>query len=208
MSYEQAVFIEPLACVFRGQRHAGWRPGRRLLVMGSGISGIMHIQLARTAGASRIVAVDINPQRIDASLKFGADVALPAGKDLIDRLKEVNDGRLADLVIVATGAVSALKQAFDAVDRGGTILFFAPSDPGAVVEMPFNELWRKEVTITSSYAGSPRDINAAIELISSGRIDVTPLITHRLPLDKTQEGFRLVAEAGGKSMKVVIEPQR
>jgi L-iditol 2-dehydrogenase len=176
--------------------------------MGSGISGIMHIQLARTAGASRIVAVDINPQRIDSSLKFGADVALPAGKDLIDRLKEVNDGRLADLVIVATGAISALKQAFDAVDRGGTILFFAPSDPGAVVEMPFNELWRKEVTITSSYAGSPRDINAVIELISSGRIDVTPLITHRLPLDKTQEGFRLVAEAGGKSMKVVIEPQR
>ena len=208
MSYEQAVFIEPLACVFRGQRHAGWRPGRRLLVMGCGISGIMHIQLARTAGASRIVAVDINPQRIDSSLKFGADVALPAGKDLIDRLKEVNDGRLADLVIVATGALSAIKQAFDAVDRGGTILFFAPSDPGAVVEMPFNELWRKEVTITSSYAGSPRDINAVIELISSGRIDVTPLITHRLPLDKTQEGFRLVAEAGGKSMKVIIEPQR
>jgi L-iditol 2-dehydrogenase len=74
--------------------------------------------------------------------------------------------------------------------------------------MAFNELWRKEVTITSSYAGSPRDILAAIELIASGRIDVIPMITHRLPLEMTQEGFRLVAEAGSRSMKVVVEPQK
>jgi|GEM_PF-59715 len=206
MTFDQAVFIEPLACVYRGQHHAGWLPGRRVLVLGSGIAGIMHIQLARLAGASRIIAVDVNPYRIDAASRFGADVALPGGDDTLERVKAANDGRLAELVIVSTGAVSAVQVAFRAVERGGTILFFAPSDPGAQVQMPFNELWRNEVTMTSSYAGSPRDILAAMELIASGRVNVRDMITHRLPLEKTQEGFSLVVEAAD-SMKVIIEPQ-
>ena len=134
-------------------------------------------------------------------------MSLTPGEDFIDRLKDCNDGRLAELVIVSTGAVSAVGEAFHAVDRGGTILFFAPSDPGACVQMPFNELWRKEVTMTTSYAGSPRDITVAMELISSGKLNVIDMITHRLPLEKTGEGFSLVAEAGD-SMKVVIEPQK
>ncbi len=207
MSYDEGVFIEPLACVVRGQEHTGWMPGRRVLVIGSGIAGLLHIQLAQAAGAARVIAVDINASRLDAAKKLGADVALTPGEDFIDRLKECNDGRLAELVIVSTGAVSAVGQAFSAVDRGGTILFFAPSDPGASIEMPFNELWRKEVTMTTSYAGSPRDITVAMELMSSGKLNVIDMITHRLPLDKTGEGFSLVAEAGD-SMKVVIEPQK
>ncbi|MEI8182224.1 MAG: alcohol dehydrogenase catalytic domain-containing protein [Desulfomonile sp.] len=208
MTYEQAVFIEPLACVFRGQRITGWKPGTTVLILGCGIAGLLHVRLARATGATRIVATDINKDRLRAAVQSGADIELAPGEDLIDRLKISNEGRLADLVIVGTGAAGAIQQAFRAVDRGGTILFFAPSDPGALVEMPFNELWRKEVTITSSYAGSPRDILAAIELIASGRIDVIPMITHRLPLEMTQEGFRLVAEAGSRSMKVVVEPQK
>lgn len=206
MSYEEAVFIEPLACVFRGQHHAGWIPGRRVVVFGSGIAGLLHIQLARIGGAARIIAVDINARRLSAALSLGADRALPAGDDLLERMTEHNDGRLAELVIVSTGAIQAVHQGFRAVDRGGTILFFAPSDPDARVEMPFNELWRKEVTMTTAYAGSPRDILAAIELISSGRINVSSMITHRLPLNRTVEGFGLVTEAA-ESIKVVIEPQ-
>ncbi|HTY25676.1 MAG TPA: zinc-dependent dehydrogenase [Desulfomonilaceae bacterium] len=207
MSFDQAVFIEPLACVFRGQQHAGWMPARRVVIFGSGIAGLLHVQLAKISGASRIIAVDVNAFRLAAAANLGADMTCPAGDDVVDHLKEDNDGRLADLVIVSTGAIQALQQAFQAVDRGGTILFFAPSDPGAQVNMPFNELWRKEVTMTSAYAGSPRDIQAAIELIASGKINVTDMITHRLPLEKTAEGFALVAEAA-ESIKVIIEPQK
>jgi L-iditol 2-dehydrogenase len=207
MSYEDGVFIEPLACVFRGQQHAGWLPGRRVLVIGSGIAGLLHIMLARLGGASRIIAVDVNPHRLEAALAFGADAALPAGDDLVDRFQDANGGRLADLVITSAGSVAALQQGFRAVDRGGTILFFAPTDPNAVIEMPFNELWRKEITMTSSYAGSPRDMHTAIELISSGKIDVKRMITDRLPLEKTGLGFTRVTEAS-RSLKVVIEPQK
>jgi L-iditol 2-dehydrogenase len=207
MSYEQGVFIEPLACVYRGQEAVGWIPGRRVLVIGTGIAGLMHVQLARATGAAKLIAVDISPARLQASVRFGADRALPAGENMIERMKAANDGRLADVVIVCTGAQSAIQQAFRAVERGGTILFFAPSDPGVEISMPFNEIWRKEVTIKTCYAGSPRDITAAIELIASGRIKVDDMITHRLPLEKTGEGFALVVEAA-ESMKVVIEPQR
>jgi L-iditol 2-dehydrogenase len=207
MSYDEGVFIEPLACVVRGQEHAGWMPGRRVLVIGSGITGLLHIQLARATGAGRVIAADINASRLDTARRLGADVTLLPGEGFIDRLKECNDGRLADLVIVSTGAVPAIHQAFHAVDRGGTILLFAPSDPGARIEMPFNDLWRKEITMTSTYAGSPRNITFAIELINSGKMSVTDMITHRLPLEKTGEGFSLVAEAR-ESMKVVIEPQK
>ena len=207
MSYDQAVFIEPLACVYRGQHNAGWKPGRRVLVVGSGIAGLMHIALARVAGASRVIAVDVNQSRLDAALKLGADQALLAGGDLPDRLKEINDGLPADLVIVATGAEPALNQAFQLVDRGGTILFFAPADPNTRVEMPFNDWWWQEVNICSTYAGSPRDIRAAIELVSTGRIQVEDMITHRLPLEKTSEGFQMVAKAAD-SIKVIIQPQK
>lgn len=73
MSYDEAVFIEPLACVYRGQLHAGWKPGVRVLVVGSGIAGLLHIRLARAAGASRIIAVDVNADRLEEAVKSGAD---------------------------------------------------------------------------------------------------------------------------------------
>ncbi len=206
MSYDQAVFIEPLACVYRGQERLGWTPGRRVVVVGSGIAGLMHVQLARIAGASRVIAVDVNPARLESAAELGADVTLAAGADLPERLKEANEGRLAEVVIVSTGARPALEQAFQLADKGGEILFFAPSDPGIELPMPFNDLWRKEITMTSTYAGSPRDIMKAIELIASRRINVDAMITHRLPLDRIVEGFSLVRQAG-QSMKVIILPQ-
>ncbi len=206
MSYEEAVFVEPLACVFRGQHNLGWKPARRVLIIGAGITGLLHIKLAQRVGASRVLTVDINNERLAAALDFGADAAIEAGSDIVKKVQQANDGRLPEVVIVATGALPAVRDAFKLVDRGGDILFFAPTDPGLDVPMPFNDMWRKEITMTSSYAGSPRDIMAAIELIASKKTPVKDMITHRLPLERTQEGFRLVAEAGS-SLKVVIEPQ-
>ncbi len=207
LSYDEGVFIEPLACVFRGQEQAGWAPGRRVLVIGSGITGLMHIQLAKLTGASKVIAVDISDYRLRAAERFGADVSLKASDDLAEHLKEANDGRLADLTLVCTGAKAAVEQSFNLVDRGGVILFFAPTDPGVEIKMPFNNLWRQEITMTSSYAGSPRDITQAIELLAAKRINVLDMISHKLPLEDTGKGFKMVADAED-SLKIVIEPQK
>lgn len=208
VSYEEATFIEPLACVLRGQRLAGMQKGKVVLVIGSGISGLLHIQLARQLGAARVIATDIVDYRLKKAKQFGADDVIHAQGDVPVCLRQVNDGRLADLVILSTGAKTAMLQALKSVDRGGTILFFAATDKGVTIPLSVNELfWRNEVTLTSSYAGSPKDHIEALNLISTKKINVADMITHRLPLKDTVSGFQLVAKAQD-SIKVIIEPQR
>ncbi|MBE9513210.1 MAG: alcohol dehydrogenase catalytic domain-containing protein [Chloroflexi bacterium] len=208
VSYEEATFIEPLACILRGQGKAHMRPGSSVLVIGSGIAGLLHVQLARALGAGHVIATDITPYRLEAAERFGADATIQAKEDLSARLQQVNQGRLADLVIVSTGATSAIVQALESVERGGTVLFFAPTDPGITIPISINELfWRNDITLTTSYAGSPADYQTALELIRAGTIPVRQMITHRLGLAEAGLGFQLVAEAQN-SIKVIIQPQR
>lgn len=205
VSFEEGTFAEPLACTLLGQKRANFRPGQSLLVIGSGISGLLHIQLARALGAGRIYAVDINDYRLKMAKQCGADIAMNAKEDVPASIRKSNNGRLADLVIVCTGATPAIQQAFNSVDRGGTILFFAPTEPNAITPMNLWDLWRNGNSIVTSYAGPPNDTAISIELIRAGRVRVRDLITHRLPLAETALGFKLVAEAK-ESVKVIIEP--
>jgi len=208
VSFEEATFIEPLACVLRGQRLARLQPGHSVLIIGSGVAGLLHAQLARTLGASRVVATDIIDYRLEAAQRFGADATIHAEEDLPACLRQVNDGRLADLVIVCTGAVSAIAQALKSVERGGTVLFFAPTNPGVTIPISINELFfRNDITLTTSYAGSPADYTVALELIRARSVHVRQMITHRLGLAEAGLGFQLVADAQN-SIKVIIEPQR
>ncbi|MEE9252183.1 MAG: alcohol dehydrogenase catalytic domain-containing protein [Thermodesulfobacteriota bacterium] len=207
VSYEEGSFVEPLGCVARGQRVAGFQPGGSVLVMGSGITGLLHIQLAAAQGAGRIVATDVHGYRLKAAIDFGADEAVNASEDIAGALREANDGRLADYVVVCTGAPSALQQSLELVERGGSVLYFAPSDPRVKLSVPFNDLWWKGARICSSYAAAPADLMLALELIRSKRVNVADMVTHRLPLAETGRGFKLVEQAGD-SIKVIIEPQR
>lgn len=208
VSYEEATFVEPLACVLRGQKLANMRPGSSVLVMGSGTTGLLHVQLALVHEASLVMATDISDYRLKSAQRFGAEVTFHADDDLPGGLRRVNRGRLADLVIVATGAESAICQALESVERGGTVLLFAPTESGVTIPISVNELFfRNDITLTTSYAGSPSDYQAALELIQTGKVPVREMITHRLSLDEAGLGFQLVAEAGS-SIKVIIEPQR
>ncbi len=207
ISFEDGVFIEPLACVLRGQRLARLKPGQTVFVIGSGISGVLHIALARASGAGRIIASDISEYRLRAAKQAGAGEALFAKDVRTSKIREINQGRLADLVIVCAGSPSAYKQALETVDRGGTILCFAPLEPGVDLGLPFFEFWNDGVTLLSTYGGSPIDISTAVELIRARRLPLQNMITHRLPLAETGVGFQMVTDAKD-SIKVVIEPQR
>jgi len=208
VSFEEATFVEPLACILRGQRLANLRKGKSVLVVGSGISGLLHIKLAKSNGAKRVFATDISDYRVDAALKAGADHAIRAGSYTPEKLRELNDGALADLVIICAGAQSAFEQGLRSVERGGTVLIFTAAGKDATLPVPTNEIfWRNEITIVSSYAGSPQDHIEALEKIRSRKVSVYDMITHRLPLAETSAGFKLVADAGD-SIKVIIEPQK
>lgn len=207
MTFEEGSFIEPLACTVRAQRFARLAAWQTVLVIGSGISGLLHVQLARVRGAERVIATDINEFRLNAARELGADATLRANENVPARVRELNSGRLADLVIVCTGAMAAAEQAIRSADRGGTILFFAPAAAGVNVPIPLFDFWRDEITVVTSYAASPPDITEAIELIGSGSFRVGKMITHRLGLSEAGLGFQLVADAQD-SIKVILDPAR
>ena len=207
VSFEDGVFIEPLACVLRGQRLARFRPGQTVFVIGSGISGLLHIALARASGAGWIVASDIDEYRLKAARKLGADEAIHAKEVNPTKIREINKGRLADLVIVCAGAFLPISKHLQSVDRGGTVLCFAPIEPGLNFVFPFFDFWNDGITLLPTYGGSPFDIESAIELIRTRRFPLREMITHRLPLAETGLGFQLVAGAKD-SIKVIIEPHR
>ena len=208
VAFDAASVAEPLACVYRGQQRANLRPGQSVLVLGSGLAGLLHINLARALGAGRIVSTDLSDFRLAAARRLGADATLRADEYAPERLREVNGGHLADLVIVATGARPALMPALESVERGGTVLFYAPTEPGVTVPVAINDVFfRNDATLTTTYAAAPGDLSTALELIASGRVQVDEMISHRLPLAETGLGFRLTAGAD-ESLKVVIQPQR
>jgi L-iditol 2-dehydrogenase len=207
VSFEEASFVEPLACAVRAFRLARLEPGQSVAVLGSGISGVLFIQLAKALGASPIIATDIDEHRLTEAARFGADDTLPADSDVPARIREANDGRLAERVFVCTGALPAIRQALGCVDRGGTLMWYAPADPGVTFEFPLLEVWANGTNLVHSYAGPPDDMRRALELIAARRVDVAGMVTHRLGLAETQHGFDMVIE-GGDSLKVVVEPQR
>jgi len=208
VSYEDATFVEPLACVVRGQKIAKLRPGNSVLVVGCGISGQLHVMTARSLGAGRIIAMDTIDFRLKMAQQFGADAVISSDENVPEQVRELNDGMLADQVIICRG--KWIPQALSSIERGGTALFFAGAREDDKIPQTVNELfWRTEITLTSSYAGPPEDSIAAINLIRSKRVPVNDMITHRLALADAVQGFQLLTRPMEQdSMKIVIEPQK
>jgi len=192
VSYEEGAMIEPLACAVRGQRMIDIKKGHIVLVLGSGVSGLLNIRLAKLKGA-QVIATDIDKYRLAMAKIAGADQALDAVKPILVK---------ADKVIICTGAKSAVNQAFNCVDRKGIVQFFAI--PNANVEIPIENFWRNELTVTSSYGAAPIDLKEALELIKNKKVNVKDMITHTLPLADIQKGFNIVLDAK-ESLKVVIK---
>ncbi len=200
---DQSTFIEPLACVVRAQRLAGVKKDQTVMVIGCGMSGLLHIKLAK-AKKCRITATDINEKRLEFAKKIGADFTINAKEDVPERLIAENNKK-ADVVILCSSAITAVEQAWKCVDKGGVMVFFAVPGPDKVVTIPINYFWTQEIRIITSYYCGPPDIVDAIKLIESGEIEVDDMITHKLPLKDTAKGFQLVMD-GNESLKVIIKP--
>lgn len=206
-SYEDGVFIEPLACVCRSQRLSNVKKGQTILILGSGVSGLLHLKLAKAKGIEKVITTDISHYRLEKALELGATGAIHATEDILSETKKLNDGRAPDCVIVCTGALPAVKQALECVGPGTTVIFFAVPKPGINLEIPINDYWRNEVTITTSYGAAPVDLEESHNWIKSKKIKVVDLISHRFPFSKAGDAFKVVCEAS-ESMKVILEPDK
>jgi len=193
VSYAEGTMIEPLACCLRGQRLIKLKKNHLVLILGSGISGLLNIQLAKLSKA-RVIATDIDEYRLKKAKEFGADEVINADQGLDVK---------ADKVIVCTGSPKAAEQAFQCIDKKGIILFFAIPDKN--IEIPTVDFWRNEITLTASYGAAPVDLKESLELIKKKKIKVKAMITHRFSLTDIQKGFKIVS-AAKKSLKVVLIP--
>jgi L-iditol 2-dehydrogenase len=204
LTYEEAAMIEPLACTIAGQNQLRLEEGQTVLIIGSGISGLLHVHLAKRKGA-KVISTDINEYRLSKASAFGADFAIDAGKYSSDKLKSLNDTQLADIVIVCAAARQAIDNAISSVDRKGEILFFAV--PNFDINIPSVRFWRDEISLHFSYGAAPEDLRTAIELIQGDAESIGRMITHRITLSEIQHGFKLVSEARD-SLKVVVVPEK
>ena len=207
MSFEEGTFIEPLACAIRGQRLAALQKEDTLLIIGGGLAGILHTQLAKAEGVRNIIVAGVNQYRLRMAEKFGAHCTIDGRLNIPQELKKINEGRLADQVFLCKGSTPAALMALECVDKGGTILFFAVPDPTVRIPVPVTEFWRNEITMKTSYGAAPQDLEESLAILVQKKLNVADMITHRFGIRQAAEGFRLMAEAG-ESLKVIIEPNK
>ncbi len=204
VSFEDATLVEPSACVVKSLKRARIKKGDTVLVIGLGIMGQMHVLLAKEFGAKQIIAADMVPFRLNKAREFGADHVIDVSKeDLAGQVKELTEGRMADLVIVGPNSVKAMEQGIKTAAHGGTVLLFTPAKPGEVLTMDPNELYFKDISLITSYSCGPDDTRDALKLIERGFITAEKLVTHRFPITETGQAYRTTAEARD-SLKCLI----
>jgi L-iditol 2-dehydrogenase len=182
------------------------KPGEVVLIMGAGPIGVMHVKLARARGAGRVIVSEPFPDRAAQAKRMGADrVVDPVSEDLKSVLHEESQGRGADVIIVAAPVHAAQESALDLAAIGGRINFFGglPKDrPG--INLDSNRVHYRELVVTGTTACSTADCWQAAQIVNSGLVDLSDVISKRFPLKDAVLAF--AAAEDRKSLKIVLEP--
>ncbi len=204
VSFEDATLVEPIACCVKGIMKCDIKPGDTVTVIGDGSSGVIHVALARILAAGTIIIGGHHDSRLKIAERFGADFAVNSYKeDLRDIVRKATGGRGSDTVIVTAPDIKALSEGMDVCRKGGTVCLFAPTSPNEYVRVRPHNLFFSEIKIVPSYSASHIETRIALKLISSGRIEVKELITHRFPLDRIEDAFKIAGKSK-ECLKVVV----
>ena len=201
-----AALMEPFACVLRGQNALHMKPGELVLIFGAGPIGVMHTKLAKAHGAGRVIVSEPLPDRAAQALRMGADrVVDPNSEDLKHVLDEETQLRGADVIIVAAPVHAAQESALNLAAIGGRINFFGglPKER-PVINFDSNAVHYKELVITGTTACSTADCWQAAQIVNSGLVDLSDIVSHRFPLREALIAFAIAGDR--KSLKIVLEP--
>lgn len=194
-----------LYTVIYGQRKLSNLAGKSVAILGQGVTGILHTQLARFAGADPVIAVARSPWKLELARRLGATHVIPAKEqDPVEEVLRITNGLGVDIVIESAGAAESIRQSFGMVRPGGTILQFGIG-PRSVDGVPVQEYYFKDLTVIGCRAGLPEDFEMAIKLVTLGHIDLRPTITHHFSLEEIQKGFEYVESGEGRTMRAVID---
>ena len=204
VSDEAASWTEPLATVVKAFARGGFTAGQTALVVGLGSAGQLAVRLAAVSGAARIVGADRVTSRIAAARGSGAaDVIDVSTETLAAGARRTSAGGGFDFVFVCPGKPEVIREASGCVAAGGTLLLFTMASPQEVLTLSPHDLYFREVRLVPSYSCGPDDTRAALELIASGAIAVSDLVTHRFPIEDAVAAFARARDPEG-SIKVMI----
>lgn len=203
MDFESASLIEPTACVVKSLRRAAVEDGDTVVVVGAGIMGMIHLVLARLAGA-RVIVADRVAFRLRKARDLGAFAVVDVDRcSLREGVAEATGGEMADVVIVGPGSIDAMESGIEAAGSAATVVFFTCSRPGERLSINPGELYFDEISLVPSYSSGPEDTRCALEHLAAGDLPVSDLITHRFALDRVSEA---VTTAGllDQALKTVV----
>ena len=206
LSYEEASLIESTACCLRAIKRGPFQPGDTVVIVGVGPMGLLNLQLALLLGAGRVIALDLVDERLAAAGKLGAKPGLnPEREDSLQAVRQLTEGRGADVAIVAVGNTAAITQAMKLVRGGGTVILFAGCPPLSLLSLDPNVIYHSEVNLRGSYSSTPEEQRIALELMKTGKLKVKELISHRFTLERLGEAVTLARATRGV-LKIIINP--
>lgn len=206
VSYEEAAVAEPLACVLHGVEEVGVRLGDSIAIIGAGPIGLLHLLTVKKMGAEKVIIVDLVEERLDFARKLGADETVNAGKERVEeKVRFLTGGYGADVVIEAIGLPATWEQALRLVRKGGKVLEFGGCPPGTEIRLNTEMLHYGEITVLGTFHATPLHFRKALNLIASKTIDVSPLITRRMSLERVKEAFEILLTSKNE-IKIAINP--
>ena len=204
VSYEEASFIEPIACCIRGLSRSKISSDDTVLVIGAGPVGLIHLQLLKHIG-SNILISDVNKKRLAIAKTHGASKIYDVGElDISTRVREDTDGFGVDVALVATGSPKGIIQALKAVRKGGTVCLFGVPVIGSILNYDFSDIFNSETSIVSSYGATETETKKGLEMIETDKVDPASLITDRFTLEEFREAINKSTK--GEGMKIIITP--
>lgn len=201
ISFEEAAMCEPLGCCLHGIDRAGIQTGDTVLIIGGGTIGLIMVQLAKLAGAATIIVSEpVQPKR-DMALRLGADYTVnPLEKTPFELIAEEGI-REINVTIECVGRKETMLDAFKYVGNGGHVLLFGLTEPDCEIPVKPYEIFQREITVTASYV-NPYTHGRAANLLNTGKIRLSELISDRFSLDEIEKAF----EIRGKNGKMMIFP--
>jgi len=201
-----APLIQVLTTCLHAQRQIDIFPGERVVVLGLGVTGQLHVQLAKARGAT-VIGVTRSDDKRALAETLGADLTIPGGEGAIERVREATDGRGADVIIETTGVVPSLSAAIDMARSGGRLLLFGiiTAKEGA---LPFYDLYFKELALINARVAKSEDYPAAIGLVERGQVRLEPLISNVVPLEDLRAAIGMLGSDSGQRMKIILDHGR
>ena len=205
VSFAEGAIIEPLSCCLRGQRNVNLKFNDNVLIIGAGPIGLMHVLLAKAAGAHRVVVSELNEYRRGKALECGADVVVDsANEDLTGIVMRETNGLGMDVIIMAIGVPALVTPSLKLARKGGAVSLFSGFTKGVMADLDPNIIHYNEIKVTGSSAYKRQDYLDAAEMVINGYLDLKPIVTHTYKIEDFQAAYEM--NKSGKGLKIEIEP--